>query len=83
MSQPPTRKPRPTAAGGLAGVAVAVEIGEPDPDGSVPTRLRLAVDGEDVVIDTEGTRQVVALSDITSGTVEPELGRAADAAAEG
>ncbi|MBD8060790.1 ribosome maturation factor RimP [Oceanitalea stevensii] len=43
----------------------------------------LAVDGEDVVIDTEGTRQVVALSDITSGTVEPELGRAADAAAEG
>ncbi|PYF99893.1 ribosome maturation factor RimP [Georgenia satyanarayanai] len=43
----------------------------------------LAVDGEDVVIDTEGTRQVVALPDITSGTVEPELGRAADAAAEG
>jgi len=50
--------------------------------GAVRGRV-LAVDGEDVVIDTEGTRQVVALSDITSGTVEPELGRAADAAAEG
>lgn len=43
----------------------------------------LAVDGEDLVIDTEGTRQVVALSDITSGTVEPELGRPADTAGEG
>ncbi|WP_152192890.1 ribosome maturation factor RimP [Georgenia satyanarayanai] len=50
--------------------------------GAVRGRV-LAVDGADVVIDTEGTRQVVALSDITSGTVEPELGRAADAAAEG
>jgi len=39
------------AAGGLAGVSVAVEIGEPDEDGSVPTRLRLAVDGEERVLD--------------------------------
>jgi ribosome maturation factor RimP len=50
--------------------------------GAVRGRV-LAVDGEDVVIDTEGTRQVVALSDITSGTVEPELGRPAETAGEG
>ncbi len=43
----------------------------------------LEVDGDDVVLDTEGTRQVVALDDITSGTVEPELGRPADPAGEG
>lgn len=42
----------------------------------------VAVDGEDVVIDTEGTRHVVALADISSGTVEPEL-RPADTAGEG
>ena len=42
------------AAGGLAGVSVAVEIGDPDPDGSVPTRLRLAVDGEERVLDYPG-----------------------------
>ena len=42
----------------------------------------VAVDGEDVVIDTEGTRHVVALADIGSGTVEPEL-RPADTAGEG
>ncbi|HLT83078.1 MAG TPA: ribosome maturation factor RimP [Phototrophicaceae bacterium] len=40
------------------------------------------VAGDDVVIDT-GSRQVVALADITSGTVEPELGRPAQDAGEG
>ncbi|WP_324653066.1 ribosome maturation factor RimP [Georgenia sp. H159] len=40
------------------------------------------VAGEDVVVDT-GTRQVVALADITSGTVEPELARPAQDAGEG
>jgi hypothetical protein len=42
------------AAGGLAGVSVAVEIGDPDADGSVPTRLRVAVDGEERVLDYPG-----------------------------
>lgn len=50
--------------------------------GTVRGRV-LAVDGEDVVLDTEGTHQVVALADITTGTVEPELGRPADDAGEG
>ena len=40
------------------------------------------VAGEDVVLDT-GSRQVVALADITSATVEPELGRPDTDAEEG
>ncbi len=51
---------------------------------SGPVRGRVVeVAGEDVVVDTEGARRVVALTDITSGAVEPELGRPAQGAGEG
>jgi hypothetical protein len=48
------------AGGGLAGVSVAVEIGDPDRDGSVPTRLRLAVDGEERVLDYPGASKYLS-----------------------
>jgi len=46
--------------------------------GTVRGRV-VEVAGEDVVIDTDGTRSAVALGEIESGTVEPELGRPAGA----
>ena len=42
------------AAGGLAGVSVGIEVGEPEETGRVPTRLRLTVDGEERVLDYPG-----------------------------
>ena len=38
------------AGDGLAGVTVVVELGRPEPDGRVPTRLRIRVDEDEQVI---------------------------------